>query len=84
MWSQIGIGYRAKKEVVLLLDKEKESKSLVEATIESVGVKARKIRDELEISFQLLADAREELLVQHALAKKHREEGKKTLEELCA
>ena len=50
MWSQIDISHSAKKEVVALHDKVKERESLVVVTNESVGVEARKLKEELASS----------------------------------
>ena len=42
MWSQIDIGCRTKREVIMIYDKLRESENLVAATTEAVGVEARK------------------------------------------
>ena len=57
MCSQIDLGHRAKKEVVLLRDKVKERESLVAATTEFARAEAWKLREELESSYWLLDDA---------------------------
>ena len=98
MWNEIDIGHRARREVLMLRDKLQESESLVATTTEAVSAEAHKLRDQLEGSSQLLAEARKDLQLQRSLVEKRwveaelfvgelaatREEGKKALENLRA